>query len=381
MLKKCLYDGKDIEDNTSNSIRKFCNDNCRSKYNRHGSLKSGKNAQQFNERKEAEMKNLVDVQEFSETILAGLKKNKKLIRLPSKQSLFNGKLHETAVLMLSDIHCGQVNKFLNVETGKMEITYNTEIMLKEFDRLLDGVFTINRLLSHSYSIDKLYVFGLGDYLENDVIYKGQRFFIDKGVGEQTIILSRVMRDFLTELLKMFQEIEVVWIIGNHGRFQMGKDSAPTSNNFDYLLGQMLQTMFEGNDRVKINVPESWYYLQKIYDWKYFLHHGDTVYSWMNIPYYGLKRQGTARRIEMPFDIECIGHFHHRMEIPISGQSITLVNGAWIEKSDFGWRKFGVLSKPEQTYFGISEKRARSWCFNLDLLHSKRELKCLLKGSK
>jgi len=362
----CHFCGEKITD-PRHPNSKWCSEKCRSLY---------RYRNRGNPRKEEEMKknNLIDVQEFSNILLGKLKKEKRLIAIPKRKDLFKGKLLESAILMLSDIHGGQVNKFLDVESGQLLTTYNTELMIKEFDRLLDGVFTVNQLLSASYQIDKLYIFGLGDYLENDVIYKGQRFFIDKSVGEQLVILTKVMNDFFIELLKMFQEIEFICLIGNHGRLQLGREAAPVPNNFDYLLGQMLKIMFAKEPRVKITVPESWYYLQKIYGWRYFLHHGDTVYSWMNIPYYGLKRQGTARRIEIPFDIECIGHFHHRMEIPISGQSITLVNGGWIDKSDFGWRKFGTLSHPEQIYFGVSPKRARSWCFNLDLLHGENELK-------
>ena len=379
--KNCLYCGKPIEDESSNHIKQFCDDKCRHKFNRNGSLVNSNKVREQNEKsvKEDKMKNLVDAQDFAKEILDGLGKQKPILYLPKNKKIFKGKIVEAAALMLSDIHAGQVNKFPD-ESGKLVTTYDTNIMVQEFDRLLDGVFTVNTLLSGSYQLNKLYIFGLGDYMENDVIYKGQRFFIDKSVGQQLKMLVNVFSDFLLRCAEMFDEVEFICVAGNHGRFQMGRDAAPIENNFDNLFGWMLEIMFRGNKKVKITVPETWFYVARVYDWKYFLHHGDTVYSWMNIPYYGLKRQGTARRIEIPFDIECIGHFHHRMEIPISGESITLVNGGWISKSDFGWRKFGVLSKPEQIYFGISPKRARSWCFNLDLLHSKSELK-ELRGEK
>jgi hypothetical protein len=319
-------------------------------------------------------KELVDVEEFSASILAGLKETPKLIKLPAKRDCFTGKIHESAILLYGDSHCGQVNKFLNAETNQMETTYDTDIMIKEYDRLLDSMFGINQLLSASYTLDKLYIFGLGDYLENDVIFSGQRFFIDKGIGNQLLTQVKVFTNFLIECSKMFSEIEFICISGNHGRFQSEKESAPISNNFDYLFGKMIEARFEGNERIKVIVPESWWYIKEIYGWKYFLHHGDIIYSWMGIPFYGLKKQGTQRRVEMPFDIECIGHFHQRMELPVGRNSITLVNGAWIDKSEYGWRKFGNLSRPEQVYFGVNPKRARTWNFNLDLLHSKSEWK-------
>jgi hypothetical protein len=320
------------------------------------------------------MKGKIDLQEFGKEMISRLKKESHLIKSPRKQDVFKGKIVESAVLLLSDIHSGQVNKFLDPETGQMVLTYNTELMVREFDRLLDSIYGINSLLSHGYQIDKLYIFGLGDYVENDLIFNGQKFFIDRGVGEQVMVLTNLLAQLFREFLKIYQEIEFICVIGNHGRLTPKREAAPTSNSFDYLVGKMLQIIFKDEPRVKIVVPESWYYLQKIYDWRYFLHHGDTVYSWMSIPYYGLKRQGTSRRIEMPFDIECIGHFHQRMEIPISGHSVTLVNGGWIEKSDLGWRKLGILSRPEQYYFGISPKRPRTWGFSLDLIHSKEEWK-------
>jgi predicted phosphodiesterase len=358
-------------DRTFNKNQKWCSEKCRCHHKRQNSSLT----------KEVEMKkNLVDVAEFSAEMLERFKSEKQLFHAPKRRALAEGKITEAAVLMLSDIHCGQTNKFLG-EDGNMVVTYNTEIMVKEFDRLLDGIFTINELLSNSYNLEKLYIFGLGDYLENDVIFNGQRFFIDKGVGEQMIFLADALSQFFRELLKTYKEIEFVCVIGNHGRFATKKEANPTSNNFDYLMGKFLQAILKDEPRIKVVVPESWYYMVQIYGWKYFLHHGDTVYSWMSLPYYGLKRQGIARRVEMPFDIECIGHFHQRMEIPVSSNSITLVNGGWIEKSDWGWRKFGNLSKPEQYYFGVSPHRPRSWCYSIELLRQKGELKKLLRGRK
>ena len=314
---------------------------------------------------------LVDVQDFSKELITQLKRRKNIITTPRQHKIFKGRLDETAVLMLSDIHSGQKNSFLDPGEKQPHTTYDTEIMFEQGNRLIDGVETINRLLSHSYKLDKLYIFGLGDLVENDVIFKGQRFFIDKAVGYQLRDLVDLLANTITRLLETFREIEFINVIGNHGRFGE-KEASPAVNSFDFIAGQMLQLMFRDEPRVKITLPESWYYFVDIYGWRYFLHHGDTVYSWMSLPYYGLKRQGTARRIETPFDIECIGHFHHSMEIPISGGSKTFVNGSWIPKSDYGWRKFGVISRPEQYYFGVSPKRARSWGWNIDLLPSRNE---------
>ena len=89
-------------------------------------------------------------------------------------------------------------------------------------------------------------------------------------------------------------------------------------------------------------------------------------SWMSIPYYGIVRKSRSRRIEMPYDLECIGHFHQAMEIPVAGAAKTVVNGSWIEKESFAWDVLGVLSVPQQYFFGVSSKRCRTWDWKLDL---------------
>ena len=177
----------------------------------------------------------------------------------------------------------------------------------------------------------------------------------------------------TEFLKMFDEIEFVVIGGNHGRMTQGREAAPFYNNFDYLLGKMIEITFKDEPRVKVITPESWFHLHKIYGWKYLLHHGNTVFSWMGLPYYGIVRSGKSRRTEIDIDLECIGHFHQSMEIKISSKSKTLVNGSWIKDDDFGWRQFGQRSVPEQYYFGTSERRPRTWSFVIDLSPSRKRV--------
>lgn len=313
------------------------------------------------------MKEIIDFQQFGSSLVQQLK-GKRLIRIPLNREIFKGRLQESAVLMLSDIHWGKINQFLAPESDTPTITYNTEIALREAGRLVESVYSLNQLLSAGYQLDKLYIFGLGDLIDNDIIYKGQRFFIEVGAGQQVVDLVKVLSDMLVQFLKMFHEIEFIVIGGNHSRFGF-PETAPASNSFDYLIGKMLEMVFKDEPRVKIVVPDSWFYVHKIYNWRYLLHHGNTTYSWMSLPYYGVVRQGKARRVEIPHEVECIAHFHQRMEIPISSTSMTLVNGSWIEKDDFAWRKFGILSKPEQYYFGVSPKRPRTWSFNLELKRS------------
>jgi hypothetical protein len=336
-----------------------------------GEIKSG--GQRAREKRETPdkkaQKNIPEMIEYEalvDSLREQAQKDAAIIQTPPKQELFSGRREESAVLMVSDAHVGKRNYFLDMETGESIETYNKDIMLKEFNRLLDGISTVNAILANSYTLRKLYIFGLGDILDNDIIVKGQKWFVDVGVGGQLMLAVEAFTKLINELLMTFEEIEFVVIGGNHGRMTPRREKAPFYNNFDWIMGQVLKIQFQNEPRVTITTPESWFYLQKIYGWRYLLHHGNSVYSWMGLPYYGLQRSGKARRTEVAIDVECIGHFHQRMEIPINSKSYTLVNGSWIDRDDFGWEKYGVFSKPEQIYFGVSPKRPRTWSFNLDL---------------
>jgi len=331
-------------------------------------LRIWKNSLQHLNKKEADMKNkpnLMDAEKFVKETMETFKLEGGKLSIPKVKN-FKGGLEEEAVLLLSDIHLGYVNKILNMETGKTEVTYNPEIAVIELNKLLDGVFTINKLLRGSYRIKKLNIFGLGDLVTGDMIFKGQRFFVSSGVGKQVIDMANLLADFFRALLKEFEEIEFTNIIGNHGRMSQGREAAPTHNNFDYLVGKFAEAILKDEKRVKFDCPDSRFTMKKIYGWKYYLHHGNEVRSWMGLPYYGVVRQAKSRRAEVKYDIECIGHFHVRMEIPVGSKSYTLVNGSFVERDENVWATMGTMSKAEQTYFGVSKKRPRTWSFSIDL---------------
>ena len=316
-------------------------------------------------------KNVVEAEEFGKQMIKMLSQKKRLVRIPKQKDLFKGDVNEKAVLVLSDIHGGKKNYFLDLETGKAIETYNRDICIQEANNLLSSVQEINYLLSGHYKIDELYIAAVGDLVDNDLIYAGQRFYVDVGVGEQITFVTKLLSDMITELLKIYKKINFIVVGGNHGRMTSRREASPYYNNFDRLIGEMLKVVFKNEKRVSVLTPESWFYIFDIYNWKYFIHHGDDVYSWMGLPYYGITRKAKARKGEINFDMEIIGHFHTSMEIPIGSHVKTLVNGCWIKDDDWAFKRYGVRSIPNQWYFGVSKHRPMTWRFNLDLQKKQR----------
>ena len=310
--------------------------------------------------------------EFKNLFIEAMDKTQPLVEIPYHKPFDKKKQIEQAVMLISDCHIGKTNTFMDVETGNNIDTYNSNKFIDEANELLLHTHNIiNYHLSPAYNIQDLWLFLLGDIVDNDMIYRGQRFFIDMDVGKQVITGLRVFTDYITALLGLFKNIHVVSVPGNHGRASQRYETTPATRSFDWIFSKMLEISFKEEKRIDFTIPDSFFYRQKIYDWGYYLHHGNSVYSWMSLPYYGIVRQGKSRATEIPYDIECIGHFHQRMEIPMASTKFTLVNGSWIPKDKFSWEKFGVYSYPEQIFFGVSRKRPRTWQFNIDLFNEKQ----------
>lgn len=309
---------------------------------------------------------LKEIKRLEDSLINRLKSEKRLIKIPPRRDKTVGTIEEQAILLLSDIHCGKINMFPNIDTGKSHETYNYNVSKKEMVRLITSINRVNSLLGTHYNLKKLNIFCLGDLLDNDRIIAGHKFYIEEGIGWQLETASKMISEMIIELLKHFEQIEITFVGGNHGRTNKRMEKEPYYNNYDHLLGKILQILFGDEKRVIIDCPQAWFAYKKIYKWKYFLHHGNDIWTWMSYPYYGITRKSAYRKAELPFDVECIGHFHTRMEIPIGKNSMTLVNGSWINDDDYSWFQFGKLTQAEQIYFGVSKKRPKTWQFNLDL---------------
>lgn len=306
------------------------------------------------------------VTDLGKYIIDKLNTQKRFIHIDHDANFFKGKIKEDAVLLLSDAHVGKKNIYLNPRTGQNEVTYNLDIMAKESNKLANAVFDITSLLSPRYDIDTLWILTLGDLIDNQQIFPGQKFSIECDVGKQLWYAVGMMSDFIKTMLTRFKYIKVVGIPGNHGRLTEKPESMPATSSWDYQLLKILDVYFKDNKNVTFTIPDSYYYLLNILKWKYYLHHGNTIKSWMGLPYYGVSRQSKSRKVEMEYDLELIGHFHQCMEIPVGGRSKTIVNGSWIENDIFAWHYMGILSTANQSFFGVSDKRPRTWTFTLDL---------------
>ncbi len=271
--------------------------------------------------------------------------------IPLKIKRQKNKQTEDLALVWSDMHTGMINRHPLTK----KITYNQAIQEQELQNLLRGICRFHQLYSPSYNLETFYIFDVGDNITNDRIYEGQLGEITCGVGEQIIKTLDYQSNFIKKLLTLFPKVVMIKVPGNHGRTTAKPISEDATNNFEYLLGKMLQERFKENKRVEIIVPESYTYTVKIYNHKYLLTHGNIV------------RGGTLNSIEKAikniaslayqefYDLIIIGHFHTSLKLRITPETNLLVNGCFIEYDDYAYQKLHKFSSATQYLFNISKK--------------------------
>lgn len=275
------------------------------------------------------------------------------------------KQSEDQVLMLSDMHTGMINKA--PVTG--ETTYNPTIQLEELQSLYKGLQRFNTLYKSSYNIETFYIFGLGDLITNDRIYEGQKMEIACGVGKQIELAFMYISDLIKHLLTLYPQVVYICEYGNHGRTTSKPIAEEATNNFEYLLGLLLQERFVNNKRVTVILPEDYAYTLVIRKHRYLLTHGNYIRGCsLNTMERAAKDMALLVENER-YDVVTIGHFHSCHKFTISPTTTLLVNGCFISKDSYAYTKLKKYSTPAQYMFNVSKRSP---------LHNLQEINLLWK---
>ena len=289
----------------------------------------------------------------------------KVIPLKEPKALkTKAKREETSILDVSDIHLGMINEVFDSRTGKKEITYNIKIFETELGVLQDSVFEIHQILRNAYRLNDLVINLLGDIVTNDRIFPEQTFEIEKVVGLQVFDAVSYLTKFINNMLKVYENIKVVGVVGNHGRSNPTHYNEPVENNFEYFIYKMLEKQFQDSKRVTIIVPETRRFIYDICGWKHLIEHGDNMRGSTDT---AIEKQIKDLKLNVGgFDALHFGHFHSLKEREISDSVIVKQNGCWIPKDNYGFVKFKNYSIPKQHFFGCNLKRVETWGYKIDL---------------
>lgn len=307
-----------------------------------------------------------EVHELARLVGEEIQNNYKKVKLPEPKLQVSSKSNreEISILDISDVHVGMINEIYDADSGKKVITYDHAIFEKELATLQDSIFQIHGILSNSYKLKKLVIFVLGDVITNDRIFPEQVFEVEECVGQQIWKVIPVFAKFFNNLLAIYEEIEVVCVVGNHGRSNPHHYNEPVENNFEYHIYKCWEEQFKDSKRVKIVVPNTRRYVHTVGKWKHLVEHGDQLRGFTSN---AIEKQLKDIYVNVGgFDVMHFGHLHQLKEDEISDKVIVKQNGCWIYKDGYAWNKFKKYSIPKQHFFGCNSKRPETWAYKIDL---------------
>jgi hypothetical protein len=273
------------------------------------------------------------------------------------------KQHETAVLVISDLHI-----------GKKTADFNITVARRRLNKLAEKVCRIKEQLGNGYELDNIHVWMLGDTIDGDGIYPGQPHHQDESnVTEQTFIASEMLGDFLAMLGEGFPRVVVTGVPGNHGR--VGRHSHEAAN---WDLSTYRQLEIHRTKNVRLNFPNRQERVNRTTDFihhvnlrshGYLLYHGHGVRSFANIPFYGLYNRALRWRTStrLPeFCMLCCGHFHTLGKHQVNDVRLMLT-GTMVTSDDWALQQLGFDSANKWWLFGVSNRYPQTWQFDLDLV--------------
>lgn len=297
---------------------------------------------------------------------------------------------ESAVLLLSDIHLGEIVK--NEETAGLG-EYNIRIALDRLWSIQESVIDISqRILGDAYNFDELVILGLGDWVSGYIhpdLYRTNEL----PVVEQSYLLAYVIAQIIQKFAQVFPKIRVRALSGNHSRLQEKIVSKERWVTWDYNTALFLKEMLRQQRNVEVTPLKSFIDFIRIKGHTFAILHGDEIRAGGVTPYYGISRamyrlmaieerefRDSLRELKSKgainnktflqelqalkylVDYTILAHFHEFSEL--LGGSI-IINGSVIGPNEYSLSK-SLGGPPSQLFFGVHPERGKSWQYNLDL---------------
>jgi hypothetical protein len=158
---------------------------------------------------------------------------------------------------------------------------------------------------------------------------------------------------IDNMLDLYDNLYIPWVVGNHSRTTMKpRAKGRVRDNYEWLLGKMLEKHYEKNTHIRFDVSESTDVSFNVYNTKFLMTHGDQFRGGSGISgYFSPLFIGQARKqrrqmaINRPFDVMVLAHFHQY----IHTESL-IVNGSMIGMNEYGWLGNFPYEPPKQAFF-------------------------------
>ena len=298
--------------------------------------------------------------------------NPSALNISTKEIIPRANKNNIALMNFSDWHVGEV--VIADEINDIN-EFNKDIFVIRCDRIFEKL--INNIVF--FDIQKLHLNFLGD-LVTGTIHEELVENSDMSIVESLFFLEDYILSKLSLLSNYVNEIEIDWLVGNHGRFSKKPIFKKKGIlNWEYILGRQIEQLLLhiNSPKIKIKVSKSPFTIIDINSTKFFITHGDIFRGgsggFAGIPFYSLA-QSSAKfygmlshvglKVSAPFKHVITGHLHTSCAMPIFTGGKFYINACIIGSNEYSISEVKVKSMIEQLLLIVDQNGKVDYEINL-----------------
>lgn len=245
------------------------------------------------------------------------------------------------IIHLTDIHCG-------LEIESVFNKFNAQILEDRLKKFLDEINEIREL----YKPQNAYLILGGDFIHG-IIHVNCRIESKENLVQQIMSCSDLVSNFVYELSKMFQRVEVHTVVGNHSRSFPNKDESVHGENFDLLvpfIGKRTLSNIKNVD-FKDNYIDSGIANFMVRGHSVFAAHGDRDTAKTVV--YNMTKMARKAKVALP-DMCYLGHRHTNGLSTVD--DVKVIESGCVDGMDSYCIDERLTGTPEQTVTVVTENR-------------------------
>ena len=251
------------------------------------------------------------------------------------------------IIHLTDVHCG-----MNI-TSPFN-TFNVDVLQGRLVKYLNEIYDIQK----RYNSENAYVILGGDMIHG-LIHMNARIEAKENVVEQIMLVSDLVGNFIYELSKVFNRVEVHTTAGNHSRVTVNKEETARGENFDLLIPYVCKKELAnvGNVSFVDNVIDCDIATFSVRGHMIYATHGDKDTP-KNVVYHMTQ---FARKAGLPLpDICYLGHRHTNGLTTVD--DVKVIESGCVDGMDSFAINGRYIGSPEQTVTVVTEaSRIKALC--------------------
>jgi len=278
---------------------------------------------------------------------------------------------QSAVLMLSDTHVGQI---ITPDQTLGFGGYDLEVFLARLKTVETALTSI--VTKHTTTVVDELVVCFGGDLIHGALNHGAEAAQKMTLFEQCYLAGHAFGQFLRNVAPIFPAVRVVGTVGNHPRFANQK-RMPTENrysNLDMFCLAYTQALTAGLPTVSWTLDKQPSALFDVQGFRFQLLHGDTLRGGdraLGIPNHAVGRhissvtQLFTKHGQKAPDYYLCGHLHRDIVLP-HAKGKFIVNGGFPGIDGYALAESFSPVDPSQTFFLVHPKYGQTACYSLSL---------------